>query len=50
MIVGWICIGTGAGVLLSAFWWWEAGYRTGYSAGVNDANALICGEVTDVEG
>lgn len=41
--IGLLCLGAGIGVLISAFWWWEHGYRTGYHDGVDDTNALICG-------
>lgn len=50
MIFGWMCIGAGIGVLISGIWWWDAGYAAGYREGVNDVNAMICGEVSDVEG
>lgn len=42
-IIGSLCLGAGIGVLLSAFWWWKAGYIAGYRDGVDDANALLCG-------
>jgi hypothetical protein len=49
MIIGWICIGAGFGVLLSGILWWNAAYAAGYRDGCDDVGAVVFGGGDDVE-
>ena len=42
--IGSLCLGAGIGCIIAAFWFWDSGYRTGYRHGVEDVNAMLCGD------
>jgi hypothetical protein len=46
-VISLLCLGAVAGALIAGPWWWKAAHADGYQKGINDTNALICGEVRD---